>query len=104
MKFFQSKQLKKTGLFFIVLIPDKESRVKIHVFKKDFKRFGSCKATEVYTHFTLKSPFKCSGIDREGVLSWFSEMRLQQKSFHLYLYGFGAFHNKYNPVFFENPV
>ena len=99
----RSKQ--KTGLFFIALIPDRELRNKINPFKLDFSnRFESCKALKVYPHITVKVPFKCSGIDRQKVFSWFSEMRLQQKPFHLYLNGFAAFHNKHNPVVFVNPV
>lgn len=93
-----------TSLHFVALIPDRELRIKVNAFKSDFKRFGCDKATKVYTYITLKAPFKCSGSDREDMLSWFSQMRLPQKPFHLYLNGFGAFHNKYSPVIFVNPV
>lgn len=102
--FVRSRQSTRTSLYFIALIPDRELRIKTNAFKKDFKRFGCDKATKVYTHITLKAPFKCSGSDREEVLSWFSEMQLRQKPFHLYLNGFGAFHNKHSPVVFVNPV
>lgn len=102
--FIGSKQTTKTSLFFIALIPDRELREKIRPFKLDFsKRFGSSKALKVYTHVTLKAPFKCSGGGREEVLAWFSEMRLQQKPFHLYVNGFGVFPNKKHPVVFLKP-
>lgn len=91
-------------MHFIALIPDRKLRLRANNIKKDFWRFESSKALEVYSHFTLKTPFKCSEGAKEKVLSWFSEMRLQQKPFHVYLNGFGAFHNKHNPVVYINPV
>ncbi|HUC82020.1 MAG TPA: 2'-5' RNA ligase family protein [Flavisolibacter sp.] len=98
------EQRKKTSLNFIALIPDRELRIKANAIKKDFKRFESSKATNVYTHITLKAPFKVSGIDRDSLLSWFYKIRLQQTPFHVYLNGFAAFHNKYNPVIYINPM
>ncbi len=101
----RSNHKTKTSLHFIALIPDRELRNKITSFKLDFsERFESERALKVPPHITLKAPFKCSGSGRDEVLNWFSEMSLQQKPFHLYLNGFGAFHNKGNPVVFVNPV
>lgn len=100
----RSIQKTKTSLYFIALIPDSELRMKANAFKNDFRRFGSSKALKVYPHITLKAPFKCSGSERGGILSWFSEMHLQQRPFHLYVNGFGAFPNKEHPVVFINPI
>lgn len=101
----QQKQRKKTSLYFIALIPDRELRKKINLIKLDFqKRFESSKALKVYSHITVKAPFTCSGTERTEVLSWFSGLHLQQKPFHLYLNGFGAFHNKNAPVIYVNPT
>ena len=101
----RSNHKTKTSLHFIALIPDRELRNKITPFKLDFsERFKSSRALKVPPHITLKAPFKCSGSGRDEVLSWFSGMCLQQKPFHLYLNGFGAFRNKENPVVFVNPV
>ena len=95
----------RTSLFFISLIPDRDLREKIHTIKKDFsRRFESYKALKVYPHITLKAPFKCSEGGKKELLNWFSETSVQQKPFLLYLKGFGAFHNKNNPVIFINPV
>lgn len=63
---FESNHRTKTSLFFIALIPDRELRMKIYKIKKDFKRFESSKASEVYPHITLKAPFKCSGNGRKN--------------------------------------
>jgi 2'-5' RNA ligase len=99
-----SKQATKTSLYFIALIPDRELRGQIRPFKLDFaERFESCKALKVYTHITMKAPFKCSGYGREEMLDWFAAMHLQQKPFHLYLNGFGAFRNKHHPVVYIKP-
>jgi 2'-5' RNA ligase len=101
----KSKQINKTSLFFIALIPDRELREKINIIKKDFsKRFESSRALKVYPHITLKAPFKCSESGKRELLDWFSEMVIQQKPFLIQLDGFGAFHNKNNPVIFVNPV
>jgi len=104
MEFFESKQIRKTSLFFIALIPNRGLRMKINAIKNDFKRFESSKALKVYPHITLKAPFKCSANGRKELLNWFSQMVLRQKPFSMDLNGFGAFHNKYNPVVFINPV
>jgi 2'-5' RNA ligase len=100
-----TKSMTRTSLFFIALIPDRDLREKIHAIKKDFsQRFESHKALKVYPHITLKAPFKCSQGGKRELLNWFSETSVQQKPFLLYLKGFGAFHNKNNPVIFINPV
>jgi 2'-5' RNA ligase len=104
MEFVVSKQSKKTSLFFIALIPNKELRMKINAIKSDFKRFESSRASKVYTHITLKAPFKCSINNKKELLNWFSQMVIRQKPFSMDLDGFGAFYNKYNPVVFINPV
>jgi 2'-5' RNA ligase len=98
-------QMMKTSLFFIALIPNRESREKINTFKLDFsKRFGSSKALKVYPHITLKAPFKCSEGGKSELLNWFTQMNTRQEPFSIELNGFGAFHNKHNPVVFINPV
>ncbi|HVG15572.1 MAG TPA: 2'-5' RNA ligase family protein [Chitinophagaceae bacterium] len=106
MKFIiRSGQITKTSWFFIALIPDRELRNKINPFRFDLSdRFESVEALKSPPHITIKNPFKCSGDDREGMLGWFSEMRLQQRPFHLYLNGFRAFPNKEHPVIFINPA
>ena len=101
----KSKPMQRTSLFFIALIPDRALRNKINLIKEDFsRRFESSKALKVYPHITLKAPFKCSEGGKRELLNWFLEAFIQQKPFLLYLRGFGAFHNKNNPVVFVNPV
>lgn len=101
----ETKQMARTSLFFIALIPDSDLRGKIYAIKKDFsRRFESHKALKVYPHITLKAPFKCTEGGKKELLNWFSETSVQQKPFLLYLKGFGAFYNKNNPVVFINPV
>ena len=101
----KSKQMTRTSLFFIALIPDRDLREKIHEIKEDFsQRFESHKALKVYPHITLKAPFKCSEGGKMELLNWFSETSFQQKPFLLYLKGFEAFHNKKGPVVFINPM
>ncbi|MFN2439631.1 MAG: hypothetical protein ABR503_10560 [Chitinophagaceae bacterium] len=78
----KSQQIKRTSLFFIALIPNRELREKISTIKKDFsKRFESSKALKVYPHITLKAPFKCSDSGRKELLNWFTEMFIQQNRF-----------------------
>lgn len=98
-----SQPIKKTELFFIALIPNRELREKVNEFKRDFsKRFDSSKALKVYPHITLKTPFKCSDNGKNELERWFHEILPQQKPFLINLNGFGAFHNKQNPVVFIN--
>jgi 2'-5' RNA ligase len=93
------------SLFFIALIPNRGLREKINSIKKDFsERFESSEALKGYPHITLKTPFKCSNVDREILLNWFSKMPIQQKPFPIQLKGFKAFHNKHKPVVFVNPI
>lgn len=100
-----AKSMTRTSLFFIALIPDKDLREKINKIKRDFsRRFASHKALKVYPHITLKAPFKCFAGGKKELLNWFSETSFQQKPFLLHLKGFGAFHNKSNPVIFINSV
>jgi 2'-5' RNA ligase len=97
--------MSKENLLFIALIPDRELRQKINIFKNDFsKRFDSHKALKVYPHITMKAPFKCNDNGKDELLNWFSDLHIRQKKFDISLKGFGAFHNKNNPVVYVNPV
>lgn len=92
-------------LFFIALIPFKKVRDKVDLVKHDFaERFGSSKALKVPSHITLKAPFICNDNAMHELLSWFMELRLRQGQFNLLLKDFAAFHNKYSPVVYINPV
>jgi 2'-5' RNA ligase len=96
---------KKENLYFIALIPKRDLREKINVFKNDFaNRFDSKKALKVYPHITLKAPFKLSSNTHTALVNWFSELRINQKSISLHLKNFGAFPNKNNPVIYVNPI
>lgn len=100
----ESNQTTKTGLFFIALISDRRLRQEINTFKLDFsKRFGSSRALKVYPHITLKAPFECLINGKRELLNWFTQMNIRQKPFSIKLNGFGAFHNKHNPVVFVKP-
>jgi 2'-5' RNA ligase len=95
----------KESLYFIALIPKRELREKINVFKKDFEnRFSSSKALKVYPHITLKAPFKLSVNAHTELINWFADLRLRQKPINLQLKDFGAFQNKNSPVIYINPV
>ncbi len=93
------------NLYFIALIPKRELREMINNLKNDFAtRFYSRTALKVYPHITLKAPFKCSANHHDELMSWFSDLRINQKPFSIPLKNFGAFNNKNNPVVFVNPV
>lgn len=95
----------KENLYFIALIPKRELREKINVFKQDFAtRFNSSKALKVYPHITLKAPFKCSENAHKELMKWFADLHIKQKPFSIQLKNFGAFHNKKNPVVYINPT
>jgi 2'-5' RNA ligase len=95
----------KESLYFIALIPKRELREKINVFKKDFAtRFKSLKALKVYPHVTLKAPFKLPISAHTELINWFADLHLRQKPSNLQLKDFGVFQNKNSPVIYINPV
>jgi 2'-5' RNA ligase len=97
--------MNKENLYFVALIPKRELREKINVFKNDFaNRFNSFKALKVYPHITLKAPFKCSAGKHDELLNWFSNLNISQNQFLIKLKNFDAFQNKNNPVVYINPL
>ena len=95
----------KENLYFMALIPKRELREKINVFKQDFaNRFNSCKALKVYPHITLKAPFKCVENAHKELVQWFNQLHIPQKPFSIVLKNFGAFENSRSPVVYINPM
>lgn len=93
------------NLFFMALIPVREIREQIIAFEKDFaNRFKAFKALKVPPHITLKAPFTCNDNAKHELLSWFADLKLQQKQFKIQLKNFAAFHNKNSPVIYVNPI
>jgi 2'-5' RNA ligase len=95
----------KENLYFIALIPKRELREKINVFKQDFaNRFNSSKALKVYPHITLKAPFKSVENAHKELVKWFDELHIKQKPFTIELKNFGAFRNSKSPVVYIHPM
>ena len=95
----------KENLYFIAILPDEKTCKEIEVFKSDFAdNFESRKAISVVTHITLKTPFKISSLGHYDLVTWFSNLSIKSGAFQIELKNFGAFHNKYAPVIYVNPI
>lgn len=95
----------KENLYFIAILPDDKTCKEIEVFKSDFaNNFESRKAISVVTHITLKAPFKMSSLDHDDLVNWFADLHIESGAFQMELKNFGAFHNKYSPVVYINPI
>lgn len=95
----------KENLYFIAIIPSREIADEITGFKKDFAdRFESNKALKVIPHITLKAPFKLPASQHSKLENWFQELFISPGPFEIELKDFGAFHNKYSPVVFVQPI
>jgi 2'-5' RNA ligase len=103
--FIVNSIMRNENLYFIALIPKRTLREKITAFKQDFaKRFNSSRALKVYSHITLKAPFKQPPGIHSKLLDWFDGLHINQKSFSIQLKDFGAFANRKSPVVYVNPV
>ncbi|MFT3703108.1 MAG: 2'-5' RNA ligase family protein [Agriterribacter sp.] len=97
--------MRKENLYFIAILPDDKTCKEIEVFKSDFaNNFESRKAISVVTHITLKTPFKMSSLDHDDLMNWFGGLHIESGAFQIELKNFGAFHNKYSPVVYVNPI
>jgi len=95
----------KENLYFIAIIPSQKICDEITGFKKDFAdRFESKKALKVIPHITLKAPFKLPVSELSTLEQWFQQLYINLETFEIELKDFGAFHNKYSPVVFVQPI
>lgn len=95
----------RQNLYFIAIIPPQEVCDEITAFKNDFAdRFNSVKALKVVPHITLKAPFKLPSVEHAALVNWFQKLYINLYPFTIELKDFGAFHNRYSPVVFVNPI
>lgn len=93
----------RENLYFIAIIPNRDVRTRIQRFKLDLRnRFNTEKAVEIYTHITLKAPFKSPASNHDELVNWFNDLKMKEKSFILTLKNFGSFDNSNHPVVFIN--
>jgi 2'-5' RNA ligase len=97
--------MERENLYFIAIVPNDNVCKEIESFKSDFaNNFASAKALKVIPHITLKTPFKLLSSQHFELVDWFSNLSFDVSSFQIELKNFGAFHNKYSPVVYVNPI
>lgn len=92
-------------LYYVALYLPEEHLDFINRYKLDFAhRFHSKEALKVKPHITIKNPFKFYQNEKDAVIKWFQKLYVNVPSFDISIKNFGAFHNKYSPVIFLDPI